>query len=543
MPQPAFLQGLISDLASILSPSSGSEFFEFEDFRLDTHLIKNRLDNLMSAKPQANSLSRTHRRQFVFSDASISIPAGWHSINLGSFHLHYCPWLKVTTVVDASGQQWALLGHAFQVNAASPHDPAASIARSASSDVPALVCTWAGRWLLLSCSTVITDAASLLGTYILENDESVLISGSLALLSQLVPSSVRDPRVLGWYGLNWFPGPLSKLSGVRKLLPDQIYNPATREVNFFDRLTAVRAGTDLRDAAGEISAGIARVFRSMVQQEGHNSIILALTGGLDSRTTFSVLQSSGVPFSTLTLEHPRISKADITLPARISTSYGITHRYVPSNKLLRDRLEEYDLHIHGCVIDGDRELYARGSFDGLDSRSWLIRSGCWEIGRKYFYRKLSGLDLEEIVDRPGRLMARFNNYFRNEASANSLREWARWRLKHAIAVPWQDLFYRDQRLGCWSAAIEQSLDLLNPVSIHPVNCDHFYGIMLGLDEISDTDGASLQHEIIAQCVPDLAQIPVNPPDGHYFALKNRLLKIAAILAGESENLMRSLRHK
>jgi hypothetical protein len=445
--------------------------------------------------------------------------------------------------MDASGQQWALLGHAFEVTATSPDDPVASLIRSASSDVPALVRTWAGRWLLLSCSTIITDAASLLGTYILENDKRLFVSSSLALLSQLVPSSVRDPRILGWYGLNWFPGPLTKLGGVHKLLPDQIYNPATRQVSFFDRLTVAHAETGVGNAAGEISAGVARVFRNMAQQEGHNSIILALTGGLDSRTTFSVLQSSGVPFSTLTLEHPRISKADITLPARISTSYGITHRYVTSNKLLRDRLKEYDLHIYGCVIDGDRELYARGSFDGLDSRSWLIRSGCWEIGRKYFYRKLSGLDLEEVVDRPDRLMIRFNNYFRNKASAESLRKWAQWRLKHAVAVPWQDLFYRDQRLGCWSAAIEQSLDLLDSVSIHPVNCDHFYGIMLGLDQMADTDGASLQHEIIAQCVPDLVRVPVNPPDGHYLALKNRLLKVAAILAGESENLMRSLRLK
>ncbi|GAB1720947.1 MAG: hypothetical protein NTAFB09_26780 [Nitrosospira sp.] len=497
----------------------------------------------MSAKPQADSTSRTHRRQFVFSDAAIDIPDGWHSISFGNFRLHCCPWLNVTTVMDASGQQWALLGHAFQVAGASSNDPAIAISRSASSDVPALVITWSGRWLLLSCSAVITDAASLLGVYILEDDRSVFISGSLALLSRLAPSSVRDTRILGWYGINWFPGPLSKLSGVRKLLPDQIYNPATRQVSFFDRLTAVPTGTGVRNAASEISAGIAQVFRSMGRQEDHNSIILALTGGLDSRTTFSVLQSSGVPFSTLTLEHPRISKADMTLPPRISAVYGLSHRYVTSNKLLRARLEEYDLHIHGSVVDADRELYARGSFDELDSRSWLIRSGCWEIGRKYFYRKLSGLRLEEIVDRPERLMARFNSYFRNEASADSLREWARWRLTHAIAVPWQDLFYRDQRLGCWSASIEQSLDLLDPVSIHPVNCDYFYGIMLGMDETTDKDGASLQHEIIALCLPEVAQIPVNPPDGHYFVLKSRLLKIAAILAGESGNLVRSLRHK
>ena len=446
-------------------------------------------------------------------------------------------------IADASGQRWALLGHVFQTSATPLNDPLASIARSASSEVPTLVRNWSGRWLLLSGSAVITDAASLLGVYILESDKSVFVSGSLALLSQLAPSSIRDTRVLGWYGLNWFPGPLSKLSGVRRLLPDQIYNPATRQVSFFDRLTAVPAGTGVQNAVTEISAGIAQVFRSMAEREGCNSIILALTGGLDSRTTFSVLQSSGVPFSTLTLGHPRISKGDITLPAPISASYGIAHRYVTSNRLLRSRLEEDDLHIYGCVIDGDRELYARGSFDGIDSQSWLIRSGCWEIGRKYFYRKLSGLELEEIMDRPDRLMTRFNSYFKNDASAASLREWARWRLKHAIAVPWQDLFYRDQRLGCWLASVEQSLDLLDPVSIHPVNCDHFYGMMLGLDDAGDTAGASLQHKIIAECLPDLARLPINPPDGHYFVLKKRLSKVAAILAGESGNLVRSLRRK
>jgi hypothetical protein len=40
--------------------------------------------------------------------------------------------------MDASGQQWALLGHAFEVTATSPDDPVASLIRSASSDVPRL---------------------------------------------------------------------------------------------------------------------------------------------------------------------------------------------------------------------------------------------------------------------------------------------------------------------------------------------------------------------------------------------------------------------
>lgn len=496
----------------------------------------------MDSKSEAQNISRIHRRQFVFSDIPIVRPAGWCSISLGDgFFLHHCPWLNVRTAVDSSGQQWALLGHAFEVTAVSSHDPVASIIRSRTQDVPALVEAWSGRWLLLCSSALITDAAALLGVYILEDDRGVFISSSLALLSQLTSTSIRDSRVLGWYGFNWFPGPLCKLAGVRRLLPDQIYSPKSRAINFFNRLTPP-VGISVKKAAEEISHGLAHVFRAMSQQDPRKSLILTLTGGLDSRTTFSVLQASGIPYSALTLEHPRISSADTTLPAIISAAHGVTHRYIAGDKPLRKKVDEYDLHTFRCVVDGDRQFYARGSYENLGPQNWLIRSGCWELGRRYFHRTLRGLSLEEVMDRPDRLMLRFKTYFGTRASADSLREWAHWRLAHPIAVPWQDLFYRDQRLGCWASSIEQSLDLLDPVSILPVNCDRFYGLMLGSRDISGSK-TTLQYEIIEQCVPDLAAVSVNPPGGRYFAAKNRLSWVAAVISGESNNLLRSFTHR
>lgn len=254
-----------------------------------------------------------------------------------------------------------------------------------------------------------------------------------------------------------------------------------------------------------------------------------------------MLQASGVPFYTLTLEHPRISKADVILPAAISAARSVVHRYVASGKLLREKLDEYDRHTYGCVVDGDRHLYARGAYENLGPQNWLIRSGCWELGRRYFHRRLRGLSLEEILDRPDRLMMRFTTFFGTNASLDSLREWARWRLEHTVAIPWQELFYRDQRLGCWSSSIEQSLDLLDPVSIHPVNCDQFYGLMLGAANAPSPKAAALQHEIIAQCAPDLTAVPVNPRDGRYAHARTTLLKVVAIVGGETNNLLRSFR--
>lgn len=495
----------------------------------------------MGAEPEAQGTSRIHRRQFVFSNARIDVPKGWFSVGLDNgFFLYHSPWLNLTTAIDASGQRWALLGHAFEVVAEPPHDPIASIIRSRTDDVPALVKTWSGRWLLISSSALITDAGGLLGVYVLEDDKGIFVSGSLALLSQLTFTPVRDFRIFGWYGFNWFPGPLCKLDGVRRLLPDQIYDPGSRSVKFFNRLSPL-SGISLNDAADKLTRGLARVFRAMSRQGNQESLILTLTGGLDSRTTFSVLQASGIPFYTLTLEHPRISKADVLLPAAISAARSIVHRYVASGKLLREKLDEYDRHTYGCVADGDRHLYARGVYENLGPQNWLIRSGCWELGRKYFHQRLRGLSLEEILERPDRLMMRFTTFFGTRASAYSLREWARWRLEHPVAIPWQELFYRDQRLGCWSSSIEHSLDLLDPVSIHPVNCDYFYDLMLGAADTPSQKATTLQHEIIALCAPDLTAIPVNPPDGRYAHARTALLKAAAIIGGEASNLFRPFR--
>lgn len=489
---------------------------------------------------ETQATSRISRRQFIFTNARIDAPAGWCSIELGiGFFLYHCPLLNVVTAVDGSGQRWGLLGHAFEI-ATDHDDPIAGIARSPTQDIPKLVATWSGRWLLLCPSALVTDAGALLGAYILESDRGVIISGSLALLSQLTGVPVRDSRIIGWYGFNWFPGPLCKLDSVRRLLPDQIYNSESRCIKFFNRLPAL-SNVSLNEAAEMLIGGLTQVFRAMSRQGDEKPMFLALTAGLDSRTNFAVLQASGVPFTTLTLQHPRISRADAKLPPTISSAYHIIHRYIAGDKLLRDKLDQYDRHTHRCVVDGDRHFYARGNYESFGQQGWLIRSGCWELGRKYFHTKLRGLTLEELLDRPDRLMMRFRTFFGIKASADSVREWARWRLEHPVAIPWQDLFYRDQRLGGWLSSIEQSLDLIDPISIHPVNCDHFYRLLLGSEGNYGSQTAALQHGIIARCAPDLKSVPINPSlDGRYFATRNIFLKIAAIAGGEFKNLLRLL---
>ena len=495
--------------------------------------------NQYISKQSSYAIGKRHRRQFVLTNAALRLAADWHSLDLGSgYTLYHCPQLRVRSVTDKSGVRWALLGHVFPVDESVLANLEALIQQTSSENIPLLTTTWAGRWLLVSNCSVIPDAACLLGAFTYETNNDLFITGSLSLLSDITQTTVRDFRTIGWYGFNWYPAPGSKLEGVRRLLPDQIYHPASRQTTFFDRLKLL-GPLSPANAAALITAGLTHAFMAMHTDCAKNSIVLALTAGLDSRTNFAALRAADVPFSSITIRHSRISLADKYLPTQISARTGVKHSFIDNYTTNPDKLNEYDRHTLSTVNDGDRYFYARGSYSDLRA-TWLIRSGCWEIGRKYFHGKLAGLTLDEVADRPENLMRRFRTYFHTRSSAAALREWAHWRLKHQLeGIDWMDIFYRDQRLGSWLSSIEQSLDLIDPISIHPINSDYFYSLMLSVIQEPGEELGAVQYALIAQSAPDLADVPVNPRlDGALHRTMNMISKLRAVAVGEIANLMR-----
>lgn len=477
-----------------------------------------------------------YRRQFLLSAAELPTPESWRTLEVGNgFHLHHCPELPVRRFTDMVGSTWFLLGHAYSVVTDNSALIASEISTSTIDTIPALVRHWSGRWLLINQDAVITDAAGLLGTFILENDKEVLLSNSLALLNALRKTPVTDSRIISWHGFNWYPLPASKYQAIRKLLPDQIYSLSSRRTVFYDRLELPPA-SNTSVIAANIVRGLCNVVRQIHNSQNGCRLLLALTAGLDSRTSYAVLRSSGIPFSTMTMRNPRISIADRTIPELIAKRHHIHHKFIVGHEYSAARCQQYDQHTDATVFDGDRYFYSYGTFEGLGV-DYLIRSGCWEIGRKYFHRQLSGLDLQEIYEQPEKLLQRFRTYCNTRASSQGVKLWAAWRLQHKLAIDWRDLFYRDQRLAGWLSSIEQSLDLIAPVSIHPVNSDYFYGLLIRSSQQETVP--NIQKAIINLCVPELGDIPINPSlDGVLYRTHKLASKTKAFLAGELQNLIR-----
>lgn len=85
-------------------------------------------------------------------------------------------------------------------------------------------------------------------------------------------------------------------------------------------------------------------------------------------------------------------------------------------------------------------------------------------------------------------------------------------MAHLVDALWQDIFYRDQRIGGWLSGLEQSLDLIGPISMQAVNSDYFYSLLLKWRKnYPDARVDVLQRLIIARCALELESLPINPP--------------------------------
>lgn len=487
---------------------------------------------------------RPNRRQFILSGRAIQV-SGWRHLRVGSLHLCHCPELKVNPIVDAQGIVWYLLGTAIDLGRAklvSPADQYHSQDAGAGC-MRAVACDWSGRWVLFSERALFADAATLLGVYYSGKGAEFIASSSSALIGSLGCAEVRDTRVPGWQGLDWYPPPLTKYRAVYKLLPDQSLDPTTGEVTYFERLQLRTEAS--HKSLGEIVELVRQKLISAIQAlsdcESGIRITLALTSGLDSRTTLALLVDAGVDFDVCTFLHSRISDADIELPPLLAARLGVQHEFIPSSEPDAKKAAVFDKHTDNSVHGADRESFISGCFDKLPGQRWYLRSGCWELGRRYFHRKLGSTDLLAAAAYPSRVAHAFHTYVNVRASAQGFSEWANWRMAHPLHAPWQDLFYRDQRLGGWLSAIEQALDLSELTSLHLLNCDHLYEMLLAASKAGPETGA-LQNALIERCCPLLAEYPVNPVrGGRVEKLRGRFSQLSNVLRGECRSFARMVK--
>lgn len=427
-----------------------------------------------------------HKRQFCIARSRYEFGPDWCHIALPEgFVLSYQADLALRRIRNETGET-TILGQCFS-------SVSGSMERG----------DLAGRFAILNWPYLQTDAAGLMALYYGGSELQPFVTSSPALAARLAEAD-QLPIQLKWrIGINWIPSPGSRVAGVARLMRDQMLEIPRLAVEFLPR--DVTPSDSVPEAGHLLIAGLIHVFKQI--EETHDKVYLALTAGLDSRTLFAALLAGGIKFEAITQRFPGVDAGDLRIPADLCRYTGVRHSIVPMDKPDGNAVAALRIHSADSSEGADGRYLIPGNCYGfLTKNAALIRGGCFEIGRRFYERKLGALGLPEATGE--QLLFKFGPEV-NGDMAQFLDEWLAWRRSHGNGLDLTDSFYLDQRLGGWLSAVEQRLDVLAGNSIQPVNCERFFSCLMTPEQEERRAGA-LQHDVIRNLDRNLLKVPINP---------------------------------
>ncbi len=456
------------------------------------------------------------KRQYVLSDRQLDLQ-NMQEYRLAGNYLYTHRELNMGIAHTADGKQVVVLGNAFCTDKAGKRF-SEDIAAFSGADIGDATRYWTGRWTLITEKELIHDATGLMGAYYAANETGWVVTSSPALLAQVTGKNSRGTVKAD--GISWQILPGCIVEGGKTLL-------CTQRLCFTQAGLSVvpnqwiwdRRSLSTEEKSRAVADMLVNGFKNIQAFSGRD-ILLALTGGKDSRVTFAALVSSGVPFSCYTAQHENISNADKTIPQKLSKTFGISHRYIKNAKMDKSRLWDYIRFTAGNSNGADAQFFACGQFDKLPENAVVIRSGLYEAGQTYG-RSVAGPEPEEFVKG---MTGYYGELTKDPVQAEAFSQWLKNAQENPIDfVDLRDRFYIEQRVGGWAAAIEQSLDMNDFVSIQIANCPELLSVLLSATE-QERKELALSYKTMELLEPGVLAFAVNRP-----SLSDKLLRVKGVL--------------
>ena len=447
----------------------------------------------------------SHPGQFSILKKALSLP-GWQALPLSGGWVLSCH--KKLDVFYLPKHGLLLLGLAWQAlpGKASPEQELEAL--SARTDGPiadeqlmALEESWCGRYVLICGERVFTDACALLPVFY----SPAGLSSDLTLLAETMglDTNIYEPGKV----MNWMPGPMTPYPEIARLMPGQICCFESGRIRPRPLTALSLPDTEDGEARVRVFADLfANSLRSMRARLPGRKMLLALTGGYDSRTLFALAKYAGLDFDAFTLEYDGIYADDVTLPKELCRQAGTVHRYIPRDhgRYSASLEDEYLRHTAGLIRDADRLSYAHGQYQALTedgTQAALLRGSIWETAVDFYGRSF---------DRDGP-KSDFYDWFcvpERSREKRSLAQYFDWQQSHPQpGLSACDDFYWQQRAACWLSPIEAGFDLLeNAVSVQPLNCRLLISMLLDFPR-EERITKEHQAKIIRYACPEIAGVP------------------------------------
>ena len=149
----------------------------------------------------------------------------------------------------------------------------------------------------------------------------------------------------------------------------------------------------------------------------------------------------------------------------------------------------------------------------------MLRSGIYEAGQSYS-RGIAGGTEDGFRDG----MRRYYGELGSDADQSAaFEEWLGYVKQNPTEhVDIRDRFYVEQRVGGWAAAIEQSLDMNDFLSVQIANCAELISVLLSCNE-EERRVLSLSYGTVRLMKPELLEKAVNP-----VGLTDKLRRVGSI---------------
>ncbi|RHG36100.1 hypothetical protein DW261_06130 [Fusobacterium varium] len=404
-----------------------------------------------------------------------------------------------------------ILGLKFQVliNRKSPKEEIERIKRE--EDILDIISTWSGRYILILCSKIYMDFSGNLGCFYGEKNNSIFVSSSLALIKEVYKTESKNFEKIHYGGgIDWFPGPLTILKDVYRLLPSEILDFKKNNIKIYFKNYLIDF-SKLKEE--EILEKFIINFSNLIKNIDKNykgDILLPLTGGVDSRTILAFLLKNKINFESFICEPDLgLENSDFSIGKLIAEKEFFFHYIIKKNKKEIDKEKEleFDQHCFGNCIDIFRSFYSRNLYKKLNKnkKKLILRGAIWE-STIIFYKNLKNYDTKE--KRLKELKIQFSNIKKSSYNEKTLELWLKNIEKNRIEIDWRKRFYLEQRVGGWLSSIEQAEDLTNFDRISPLNSEILVSLLWWLPQKS-TKNKKHQKKIIEKIYPELLKYPFN----------------------------------
>ena len=454
------------------------------------------------------------RRQFYIGPQLKLADESWKYLTLKSgLSLSYSPDLHVLQLTNQFGHELLLLGDAVESLEGLPpvHQTLEKIADLQT--LPDVYRSWSGRWILIANGDLHLDASGLLGCYY-RCEGGVVEAASVA--GFISNSDTPDTfRLIKAGGAEFYPPPDSGFKGVSKLLPSQILNLSTGEIIFRNLQTSVPP-LSYEETIAYLAQLLCTALKNIYKEGGGKKLLLALTGGFDSRVLMAGLNYCGLPYEAITFHYPNIRPSDADIPKKLARISGVPHRLIRRQGRQYQNWEAFNLHTSGHSVEMDREYMLYQQFNKLEAdNTILLRGGGFEVGRCAYYPWLPAAPLD------GNGISTIQKG--NCVQGSSWCKWMAWVAQTPqVALDWRDRYYIEQRLAGWLSSTEQALDMVNIERQIPANSTLFFNVMLALPE--EVRKTKIQMtDLIKNLSPQLLQVPINPPVSFYYKQYRRIL--------------------